>query len=560
MVQRRHFTLISVLLLAVVLASCAAPQAPATQAPTAAPAAAQPTAAPSTEVQPTAAPPTSAPQQIAAQPTAAPSASGPKDLRIAVITCCDLESQWDAQFLKAMDRVKAAKPHGLNITYQVTDNTYGDDATPVIQNYAQSGKYDIVWTTSTYSDQVEKVMDKFPNVMFVVQGSGNRGLGKNQYWTYMRVHEPAYLLGMLAGKMTKTNRVGAVGTFEADDVNDEINAFFQGAKDVNPQVKATVSFIQSWYDPVKGAEATNAQAAAGVDYVLQLADGWQACTDKNIMCFGNFGDQNSLAPKNVPNSTVAGWDTFHQLGPRPVVGARGRGPALQWQRHADLVQYAAGRVSAGAMAWFRRPDTQGRAGHDLVQAGRHHERQVHGAAQRQHAKVRQLEREYGRERMETTSILRVEALTKQFGQVVANDAISMDVRKGEIHCLLGENGAGKSTLAECLYGFYKPDAGQIYIRGKPVKLTSPSDAMHLGIGMVHQHFALVPPLTVIENVIVGAPRAPVLPDLRQTEETLQKICREYGIQLDLHRGSGNSRSASSNGSRSSKPSIWARNC
>lgn len=99
-----------------------------------------------------------------------------------------------------------------------------------------------------------------------------------------------------------------MGTFEADDVNDEINAFFQGAKDVNPQVKATVSFIQSWYDPVKGAEATNAQAAAGVDYVLQLADGWQACTDKNIMCFGNFGDQNSLAPKNVPNSTVAGWD------------------------------------------------------------------------------------------------------------------------------------------------------------------------------------------------------------------------------------------------------------
>jgi basic membrane protein A and related proteins len=299
MSQRRSFAVVLPLLLVVVLSSCAAPS-PATQAP--APTAPPPTAAPA----PTEAPPTAAPAPTQAPTTQATEAS--KDLRIAVVTCCSLESQWDAQFLKALDRVKAEKPHDLNITYQVTDNTFGDDATPVIQNYAESGDYDIVWTTSTYSDQVEKIMDQYPNVQFVVQGSGNRGLGKNQYWTYMRVHEPAYLLGMIAGKMTKTNRVGAVGTFEADDVNDEINAFFQGAKDVNPDVKTTVSFIQSWYDPVKGAEATTAQAAAGVDYMLQLADGWEACTTKNIMCFGNFGDQNALAPKNVPNSTVAQWD------------------------------------------------------------------------------------------------------------------------------------------------------------------------------------------------------------------------------------------------------------
>jgi basic membrane protein A and related proteins len=284
--------LVIVLLVSSLLAACAPQATPAPQA--------APTAAP--QAAPTEAPPTAAP------PTEAPASKAPTALRIAVVTCCSLESQWDAQFLKALDRVKAEKPHGLDITYQVTDNTFGDDATPVIQNYAESGDYDIVWTTSTYSDQVEKVMDQFPEIPFVVQGSGNRGLGKNQFWSYMRVHEPAYLLGMIAGKMTKTNRVGAVGTFEADDVNDEINAFFQGAKDVNPDVKTTVSFIQSWYDPVKGAEATTAQAAAGVDYMLQLADGWEACTTKNIMCFGNFGDQNALAPDNVPNSTVAGWD------------------------------------------------------------------------------------------------------------------------------------------------------------------------------------------------------------------------------------------------------------
>jgi general nucleoside transport system ATP-binding protein len=130
-------------------------------------------------------------------------------------------------------------------------------------------------------------------------------------------------------------------------------------------------------------------------------------------------------------------------------------------------------------------------------------------------------------------LLQVEGLTKAFGEVVANDGISLDVRRGEIHCLLGENGAGKSTLAECLYGFYRPDAGQILFRGQPVRLASPSDAIRLGIGMVHQHFALVAPLTVIENVIVGTPGAALVPDLKQIEEFLRGICDGYGFRLDL---------------------------
>ncbi len=343
MLERRNsLAVLAVALVVVILvtAACAAPAAPAPAAPAQAPATQAPAAqAPAAE--PTKAPAAQAP---AAEPTKAPAASSgaaPKDLRIAVITCCSLESQWDAQFLKSLDRVKAESPHGLNITYQVTDNTFGDDATPVIQNYADSGKYDIIWTNSTYSDQVEKVMDQYPNTMFVVTGSGNRGLGKNQQWVYMRVHEPAYLLGMMAGKMTKTNRVGAVGTFEADDVNDEINAFFQGAKDANPNVKTTVSFIQSWYDPIKGAEATSAQAAAGVDYMLQLADGWEACTSKNIQCFGNFGDQSALAPKNVPNSTVARWD-----------------PGIKWAIDQWYAHAAEGKPWAGndKPVWFGMKD------------------------------------------------------------------------------------------------------------------------------------------------------------------------------------------------------------
>jgi ABC-type uncharacterized transport system ATPase subunit len=130
-------------------------------------------------------------------------------------------------------------------------------------------------------------------------------------------------------------------------------------------------------------------------------------------------------------------------------------------------------------------------------------------------------------------LLKVEELTKRFGPVVANDAVSLEVQRGEIHCLLGENGAGKSTLAECIYGFYKPDSGSIYFEGEVANLATPSDAIGLGIGMVHQHFVLVPPLTVIENVIVGTPHSSVLLNVTDAEKKLQALCENYGFTLDL---------------------------
>ena len=130
-------------------------------------------------------------------------------------------------------------------------------------------------------------------------------------------------------------------------------------------------------------------------------------------------------------------------------------------------------------------------------------------------------------------LLRVEQLTKRFPQVVANEGVSLEIYKGEIHCLLGENGAGKSTLAECLYGFYKPDSGQIYFKGKPVKLTSPVDAIHLGIGMVHQHFVLAEPMNAVENIIVAEESTGALLNLQAEKQRIQALCDQYGISLDL---------------------------
>src|SRR5215470_11037065 len=100
-------------------------------------------------------------------------------------------------------------------------------------------------------------------------------------------------------------------------------------------------------------------------------------------------------------------------------------------------------------------------------------------------------------------VLELRGITKEFPGVLANDHIDFDLRRGEVHALLGENGAGKSTLMNVLYGLYRPDEGEIRIDGQPVPLHSPKDAIERGIGMVHQHFMLIPVMTVAENVVLG---------------------------------------------------------
>lgn len=123
-------------------------------------------------------------------------------------------------------------------------------------------------------------------------------------------------------------------------------------------------------------------------------------------------------------------------------------------------------------------------------------------------------------------------ITKRFPGVVANDHVSFDVRGGEIHALLGENGAGKSTLMSILAGLYQPDEGQIFVWGKQVKFRSPADAIAVGIGMVWQHFKLVPTLTVAENVALGVRRPLLRLKLGEVEKKLEQLSAQYGLEIE----------------------------
>jgi len=130
-------------------------------------------------------------------------------------------------------------------------------------------------------------------------------------------------------------------------------------------------------------------------------------------------------------------------------------------------------------------------------------------------------------------VLEMRGIRKEFPGVVANDAVSFDVRRGEVHALLGENGAGKSTLMNILYGLYRPDAGEIRLNGQPVSFTSARDAIRAGIGMVHQHFMLIPVMTVAENVVLGVePHNGPLLDESGAEQRVSDLSERFGLAAD----------------------------
>jgi general nucleoside transport system ATP-binding protein len=130
-------------------------------------------------------------------------------------------------------------------------------------------------------------------------------------------------------------------------------------------------------------------------------------------------------------------------------------------------------------------------------------------------------------------VLEMRGVTKRFGPVTANDDISLVLHRGEILGLLGENGAGKSTLMKILYGLYSPDSGEIFVDGERVEIRDPKDAVDRGIGMVHQHFTLIPRLTVAENIVLGAePRRGVSLDLEGAIKATEELSERYGLRVD----------------------------
>jgi len=236
-----------------------------------------------------------------ATPTAAPPA-GEEKITVFGAYATPLEEPWDRVIHAAL---LAAQQRG-DVEYKWTDNIgYAGDMERVLREEATKNKPNVIIGDAFGNrDGVAKVASEFPDIAFVFGSDGgpqNPNLAVFDNW----IHEPAYLCGLIAGKMTKSNTIGVVAAMPIPEVNRIVNAFIQGVKEVNPDAKVLVSFINSFYDPAKAKEAALAQIDAGADILYaERAGVIEAAAEKGLFSFGSLEDQNSLAPDHVLTGPV----------------------------------------------------------------------------------------------------------------------------------------------------------------------------------------------------------------------------------------------------------------
>ena len=235
--------------------------------------------------------------------------TAPKKLKVAVIYTTPIEEPWNTVLHEAMSW--AIKNY--NVEYVYSEKVDTADVERVMREYITAG-YDIIIPHSWgFYETTIKLAKEYPNVAFA-QGSGPvdiqypSNIVLYDYW----IQDAAYLAGIAAGKMTKTNIIGVVAAYPVPDVNRLVNAFAAGAKSVNPNVKVSAIYIESWFDPIKGKEAAKALIERGADFIYAERYGpFEAAKEalekgRKIYCFGNIVDQSSLAPEVVLASVA--WD------------------------------------------------------------------------------------------------------------------------------------------------------------------------------------------------------------------------------------------------------------
>ncbi|MDH3375600.1 MAG: BMP family protein [Gammaproteobacteria bacterium] len=227
-----------------------------------------------------------------------------KKLKVAAVFETPIEEPWVNQIHVALKKAEQE----LGIEYQWSESVKSADFARVMREYAEGG-YDLIMGDSFGAERIaRRVARDYPNVAFTF-GSGIGPAEPNFAVFDNWIHEPAYLAGMIAGKLTKSNTVGAVAAMTIPEVNRLCNAFCAGAKEVNEAVKCKFSFIGSFFDPPKAKEAALAQIEQGVDVIYAERFGViEAAAERNIAAIGNMSDQWELGPKSVVTSVV--WDMW----------------------------------------------------------------------------------------------------------------------------------------------------------------------------------------------------------------------------------------------------------
>ena len=225
-------------------------------------------------------------------------------IKVAGIYTQPIQQKWDARLHQALTN---AENRG-EIEYSFSEKVSNTDYIRVLREYAESGVSLIVGEAFGISREARQVADDYPEVAFLMGDPfGPHGTNFAVFDNY--IHEPCYLMGIIAGSMTTTNRIGMVGGYPIGEVNRLFHAFMNGARSVNPDVEFKVTFIGSWYDPPKAKEAALAQVEAGVDVLYaERAGVVDAARESGIIAFGNVNDMNKEENGTDVVVTSALWD------------------------------------------------------------------------------------------------------------------------------------------------------------------------------------------------------------------------------------------------------------
>lgn len=231
-------------------------------------------------------------------------AAAQQPLKVAAVFATPIEEPWVRQIHEAL--VKARAEHGID--YQYSEHVAAADFARVMREYAEKGANLLMGDAFSAETIVRRVARQYPRVAFVFgsgQGPAAPNFGVFDNW----IHEPAYLSGLIAGKMTKKNSIGAVAAMDIPEVARLVNAFKAGAREANRDVRFRVTFIGSFFDPPKAKEAAIAQIEAGADVLFAERFGViEACKERGAMAISNMSDQSALAPDTVITGPV--WDMW----------------------------------------------------------------------------------------------------------------------------------------------------------------------------------------------------------------------------------------------------------
>ena len=446
---------------------------------------------------------------------------------------------------QGMQEAAAANP---NVTVKYLQSTSQSDYVPNINTFLGQKCGIIVTVGFLMAAATQTAAQKNPTPALRDRGlyAYTPGRSKNIDALVFNTVQDGFLGGYLAAGMTKTGKVATFGGMKLPH-RDDLHGRLLGRRAVLQRASTTRNVqVLGWNEPTqkgsftgdftnqtKGQTTTQTFISEGADVIFPVA--------------GNVG---LGAAKAVQNADNAGRQRQHALGGHRRL--RQRGAVLQVLHHQRdqghpgrgedrgarppqsgsfkggnyIGTLANGGAGALAVPRLRRQGAGRAAGRAEDHPDRNRERDHQDADQ----EPGQLEPA----RDGTTVELELRGITKRFGPLVANDGISLSVAPGQVHALLGENGAGKTTLMNVLYGLMQPDEGEILIDGKPARFHSPKDAIAAGIGMVHQHFMLVPVFTVAENVTLGIEQAgrarPARP--AQTRREVADLSHRYGLDVD----------------------------